>query len=72
MEELQCIEKKSFSMSRLELAKDLFLLQCYSGLSYVDLVGLKWKNIVKGGDGIFGWKYHGRRQGLLRRFLFFL
>jgi integrase len=53
MEELQRIEQKSFSMYRLELAKDLFLLQCYTGLSYVDLASLKWKNIVKGSDDIF-------------------
>jgi integrase len=53
MEELNRIEKKTFSMYRLELAKDLFLLQCYTGLSYADLAGLKWKNIVKGADNVY-------------------
>lgn len=52
-EELKRIEEKTFSMFRLELAKDLFLLQCYTGLSYVDLAGLKWKNIVKGCDDVY-------------------
>lgn len=47
MEELQRIEQRSFSMYRLELAKDFFLLQCYTGLAYVDLSGLKWKQVVK-------------------------
>lgn len=53
MEELQLIEQKRFSMFRLELVKDLFLLQCYTGLSYVDLAGLRWKNIVNGSGGVY-------------------
>jgi site-specific recombinase XerD len=32
-DELRRIEAKQFSMPRLELVKDLFLLQCYTGLS---------------------------------------
>jgi integrase len=53
MDELKRIEQRTFSMYRLELAKDFFLLQCYTGLSYVDLSTLKWKNIVKGKDDVY-------------------
>jgi len=63
MEELQRIEQKTFQMHRLELAKDLFLLQCYSGLSYVDLAGLRWKNIVKGSDDVYWLEMTRRKTG---------
>lgn len=62
-EELQRIEQKTFSMFRLELAKDLFLLQCYTGLSYVDLAGLRWKNIVKGSDDVYWLEIVRRKTG---------
>ena len=63
MEELQRLEQKTFSMFRLELAKDLFLLQCYTGLSYVDLANLKWKNIVKGSDEMFWLEKERQKTG---------
>jgi len=63
LEELQRIEQKTFSMFRLELAKDLFLLQCYTGLSYVDLAGLRWKNIVKDSDDVFWLEIVRRKTG---------
>ena len=53
MTELRQIEQKSFSISRLELVKDLFLLQCYTGLSFIDLTTLKGDNITQGIDGYF-------------------
>jgi integrase len=63
MEELQRIEKKTFSMFRLELAKDLFLLQCYTGLSYVDLAALKGRSVVKGTDDIYWLEITRRKTG---------
>lgn len=52
-DELRRIESKHFSLPRLELVKDLFLFQCYTGLSYVDMSKLKWKNVVAADDNIF-------------------
>lgn len=50
-EELQLLENKVFSMKRLELVKDLFLVQCYTGLSFVDLSELKCSDVTTGIDG---------------------
>lgn len=52
-DELKRIEAKQFSMPRLELVKDLFLFQCYTGLSYVDMSKLKWRNVVAAEEGLF-------------------
>ena len=59
-EELVLIEKQVFSISRLDLVKDLFLFSCYTGLSYVDLMRLSKDNIHKGIDG--GYWIHTIRQ----------
>jgi site-specific recombinase XerD len=53
MEELQRIEQKPFTIPRLALVKDLFLFQCYTGLSFVDMAALKWRCVVKASDDIF-------------------
>lgn len=49
-EELQRIENKTFELPRLELVRNLFLFQCYTGLSYVDMAKLTHQNIIKGND----------------------
>lgn len=50
-QELHRIEEKRFSIPRLELVRNLFVFQCYTGLSYVDMAHLSHQNIVKGMDG---------------------
>ena len=50
-EEINSIETKMFSSQRVERVKNLFLFQCYTGLSYVDMAKLISSNIVKGNDG---------------------
>jgi site-specific recombinase XerD len=50
-EELLAIEKKEFSIERLQIVKDLFLFSCYTGLAYIDTMNLTSGNIVKGIDG---------------------
>jgi integrase len=50
-EELDTIYHKTFSIQRLHLAKSLFLLQCYTGLSYVDMKSLTHKQLQKGDGG---------------------
>ena len=50
-EELSAIEKKKFSIERLQVVKDLFLFSCYTGLAYIDTMNLTAGNLVKGIDG---------------------
>jgi len=50
-EELSAIERKKFTIERLQVVKDLFLFSCYTGLAYIDTMNLIAGNIVKGIDG---------------------
>lgn len=50
-EELELIEKKQFKLDRLNLVRDLFLLQCYTGLAYADLFKLTGREVTTGIDG---------------------
>lgn len=49
--ELTAIEEKEFKLERLQLVKDLFLFQCYTGLAYSDMSKLTTGNISPGIDG---------------------
>lgn len=49
--ELEIIEKKQFSIDRLNQVKDIFLFCCYTGLAFVDVEGLKPTDIITGVDG---------------------
>ncbi len=49
-EELKTLEEHTFSQSRLQFIKDLFVFSCYTGLPYIELMNLKHSNIVKGFD----------------------
>lgn len=51
IEELYRLENKSFDIYRIQLVKDLFLLQCYTGLGFSDLAGLSGSNVTTGIDG---------------------
>jgi integrase len=50
-EELSVIEKRTFSIERLQMVKNMFVFACYTGLSYSDLIKLKPENIQIGIDG---------------------
>ncbi len=50
-EELKAVENLSVSIERLMTVKDLFVFSCYTGISYIDIVGLTDNNIVIGIDG---------------------
>jgi site-specific recombinase XerD len=45
MEELQKIEKKTFTMPGLRLVTDVFIFSCYTGLAYVDVAKLRRQDI---------------------------
>ncbi len=48
--ELKAIEAKEFKLERLNLVKDIFLFQCYTGLSYGDMELLTNESITLGID----------------------
>jgi integrase len=50
-EELSAIERKKFTIERLQMVKDLFLFSCYTGLANIDTMNLTGRNVVKGIDG---------------------
>lgn len=50
-EELIHLEDYKFTQHRLQLAKDLFIFSCYTGLPYLELMNLKQDNIINGFDG---------------------
>lgn len=49
--ELNTLEKKTFTIQRLEQVKDIFLFCCYTGLAYADVEKLKADDILLGMDG---------------------
>jgi integrase len=48
--ELAVLERKGMPIKRLQVIKDLFLFQCYTGLSFADLAQLRKEHIVEGVD----------------------
>ena len=59
--ELQEIEKKNFTIPRLQLVSDLFVFSCYTSLSYIDAINLRAENIRIGIDGEL-WIYYNREK----------
>ena len=51
LSKLLYIEQKTFKIDRLEIVKDLFLFQCYTGLAYSDMALLTEKDVSLGIDG---------------------
>jgi site-specific recombinase XerD len=49
--ELSDMEKKVFTIERLDMVRDLFVFCCYTGLSYVDVINLTPGHIIAGTDG---------------------
>ncbi len=49
--ELKRIEEKEFRSERLSVVRDIFIFQCYTGLSYIDAFQLKWEDIKEADDG---------------------
>ena len=50
-EDLKKIESHNFSTPRLELVRDIFVFQCYTGLAYIDVFNLKRIDVKTGIDG---------------------
>lgn len=49
--ELQELENKKFNTERLSIVRDIFVFQCYTGLSYIDVKQLKYTEIKEEYDG---------------------
>lgn len=49
--EIDTIISKEINIQRLDVIRDLFIFQCYTGLAYKDLASLKKENIEIGIDG---------------------
>jgi len=60
-EDLSRIESKQFTIERLQLAKDLFIFSCYTGLAYIDITLLQPNHITIGIDGN-NWIYTQRKK----------
>lgn len=60
-EDLTLIEAKETKLLRLQLARDLFVFSCYTGLAYCDLMRLTSTNISIGIDGGY-WIMTSRRK----------
>lgn len=62
-EELEKLEKYSFSQIRLANVKDMFIFCCYTGLAYQEMFSLEPKHIIKGFDGNKWIKMTRRKTG---------
>lgn len=49
--ELSNLETYEFPLERLDRIRDLFVFSCYTGISYIDIMGLTLDNITMGIDG---------------------
>lgn len=49
--EIDQIYMKELDNKRLATVRDMFILQCYTGMAYCDILALKTKHLVKGDDG---------------------
>jgi site-specific recombinase XerD len=49
--EIDAIINKEINIQRLDVIRDLFIFECYTGLAYKDLAALKKENIEMGIDG---------------------
>lgn len=52
LKEITLIENKEFKTARLSIIRDIFIFQCYTGLSYIDVKELKKLDLTESSDGI--------------------
>ncbi|SEH47651.1 site-specific integrase [Chryseobacterium culicis] len=63
--ELQRLEDKKFDSERLSIVRDIFVFQCYTGLSYIDVKQLRYSEIKEDSDGSF-WIMSNRQKSKSR------
>lgn len=67
MEEQNVLINKEFSIERLARVRDLFIFQCFSGLSYADMAELERKDYQENGKGQVFIDKHRKKTG--KRFI---
>lgn len=50
-EELETMQNKVFDVPRLDLVRDIFLFQCFTGLAFIDVSELKAEHLVSDNQG---------------------
>ena len=64
-EELETLRTKEFEIPRLELVRDEFLIQCWTGLAFIDVSELKEEHIVADNDGNLWIRKERHKTGIM-------
>lgn len=64
-EELETLRTKEFDIPRLELVRDVFLVQCWTGLAFIDVSELKEEHIIADNDGNLWIRKERHKTGIM-------
>lgn len=64
-EELEVLRTKEFDIPRLELVRDVFLVQCWTGLAFIDVSELKEEHIIADNDGNLWIRKERHKTGIM-------
>ncbi|MFV0327492.1 MAG: site-specific integrase [Bacteroides xylanisolvens] len=64
-EELETLRFKEFEIPRLELVRDVFLVQCWTGLAFIDISELKEEHIIADNEGNLWIRKERHKTGIM-------
>ena len=64
-EELETLRNKTFEIPRLELVRDVFLVQCWTGLAFIDVYELKEEHLVPDNEGNLWIRKERHKTGIM-------
>jgi site-specific recombinase XerD len=64
-EELETLRNKTFEIPRLELVRDVFLVQCWTGLAFIDVSELKEEHLVPDNEGNLWIRKERHKTGIM-------
>lgn len=64
-EELETLRTKEFEIPRLELVRDVFLVQCWTGLAFIDVSELKEEHIIADNEGNLWIRKERHKTGIM-------
>ncbi|MFC4677006.1 site-specific integrase [Dysgonomonas termitidis] len=64
-EELETLRTKEFEIPRLELVRDVFLVQCWTGLAFIDVSQLKEEHIIADNEGNLWIRKERHKTGIM-------
>lgn len=64
-EGLETLRTKEFDIPRLELVRDVFLVQCWTGLAFIDVSELKEEHIIADNDGNLWIRKERHKTGIM-------